>query len=85
MSRKLYNIIAEIMEVPVSEINDESSPETIENWDSFRGLVSADELRDKYDVKFILDDLISVKTVDDIKKNLAKYGVLLYERKSNCC
>ena len=29
------------MEVPVSEINDESSPETIENWDSFRGLVLA--------------------------------------------
>jgi acyl carrier protein len=79
MSRKLYNIIAEIMEVPVSEINDESSPETIENWDSFRGLVLADELETRYDVKFILDDLISVKTVDDIKKNLAKYGVLLYE------
>jgi acyl carrier protein len=76
---KLYNIIAEIMEVPVSEINDESSPETIENWDSFRGLVLADELETRYDVKFILDDLISVKTVDDIKKNLAKYGVLLYE------
>lgn len=67
------------MEVPVSEINDESSPETIENWDSFRGLVLADELETIYDVKFILDDLISVKTVDDIKKNLAKYGVLLYE------
>jgi acyl carrier protein len=79
MSSKLYNIIAEIMEVPVSEINDESSPETIENWDSFRGLVLADELETRYDVKFILDDLISVKTVDDIKKNLAKYGVLLYE------
>ena len=67
------------MEVPVSEINDESSPETIENWDSFRGLVLADELETRYDVKFILDDLISVKTVDDIKKNLAKYVVLLYE------
>lgn len=67
------------MEVPVSEINDESSPETIENWDSFRGLVLADELETRYDVKFILDDLISVKTVDDIKKNLAKYGILLYE------
>ena len=79
MSSKLYSIIAEIMEVPVSEINDESSPETIENWDSFRGLVLADELETRYDVKFILDDLISVKTVDDIKKNLAKYGVLLYE------
>ena len=77
MSRKLYNIIAEIMEVPVSEINDESSPETIENWDSFRGLVLADELETSYNVKFIIDDLISVKKVDDIKKNLAKRGVII--------
>ena len=75
----LYNIIAEVMEIPVSQINDESSPETIENWDSFRGLVLADELETKFDVKFTLDDLLSVKKVEDIKKNLAKRGVLLYE------
>jgi acyl carrier protein len=67
------------MEVPVSLINDESSPETIENWDSFRGLVLADELETKFDVKFSLDDLLSVKKVEDIKKNLAKHGVSLYE------
>jgi acyl carrier protein len=75
----LYNIIAEVMEIPVSQINDESSPETIENWDSFRGLVLANELETKFDVKFTLDDLLSVKKVEDIKKNLAKRGVLLYE------
>jgi acyl carrier protein len=66
------------MEVPVSTINDESSPETIENWDSFRGLVLADELETRFDVKFSLDDLLSVKKVEDIKKNLAKYGVSSY-------
>jgi acyl carrier protein len=67
------------MEVPVSTINDESSPETIENWDSFRGLVLADELETRFDVKFSLDDLLSVKKVEDIKKNLAKHGVSSYE------
>jgi acyl carrier protein len=67
------------MGVPISTINDESSPETIENWDSFRGLVLADELETRFDVKFSLDDLLSVKKVEDIKKNLAKYGVSSYE------
>jgi acyl carrier protein len=67
------------MEVPVSTINDESSPETIENWDSFRGLILADELETRFDVKFSLDDLLSVKKVEDIKKNLVKYGVSSYE------
>jgi acyl carrier protein len=65
------------MSVPVSRINDESSPETIENWDSFRGLILADELETQFSVKFVLEDLTSVKKVGDIKKSLGKYGILI--------
>lgn len=75
----LHNIIAEVMEIPVSQINDESSPETVENWDSFRGLILADELETRFNVKFYLDELVNVKNVADIKKNLTKHGVSLYE------
>jgi acyl carrier protein len=65
------------MSVPVSRINDESSPETIENWDSFHGLILADELETQFSVKFVLEDLTSVKKVGDIKKSLAKYGIMI--------
>ena len=65
------------MSVPVSRINDESSPETIENWDSFRGLILADELETRFSVKFVLEDMTSVKKVGDIKKSLGKYGILI--------
>jgi acyl carrier protein len=75
----LHNIIAGVMEIPVSQINDESSPETVENWDSFRGLILADELETRFNVKFNLDELTSVKNVADIKKTLTKHGISLYE------
>jgi acyl carrier protein len=65
------------MSVPVSRINDESSPETIESWDSFHGLILADELETQFSVKFVLEDLASVKKVADIKKSLAKYGIMI--------
>ena len=78
-SKILHNIIAEVMEIPASQINDESSPETVENWDSFRGLILADELETRFKVKFHLDELVNVKNVADIKKNLAKHGISLYE------
>ena len=65
------------MSVPVSRINDESSPETIESWDSFHGLILADELETRFSVKFVLEDLTSVKKVSDIKKRLAKYGIMI--------
>ena len=73
----IYDIVARVMSVPVSRINDESSPETIENWDSFHGLILADELETQFSVKFVLEDLTSVKRVADIKKSLAKYGIMI--------
>jgi acyl carrier protein len=73
----LYDIIAGALEVPVSRINDESSPENIETWDSFHGLILADELETRFSVKFVLEDLTSVKKVADIKRNLAKYRIFV--------
>jgi acyl carrier protein len=75
MSSNLLNVIANIMEVQVTEIDDESGPETIENWDSFRGLVLFEELERKYEVKFTLNELLKIKKITDIKYILSLRGV----------
>ena len=79
MSKKLFEIISQVMAIPISEINDKSSPENIEAWDSFNGLVLLDELESSFDVKFSLDEITDVKTVEDIKKHLKNHGVNLDE------
>ena len=79
MSIRLYNIISRVMSVPVSQINDQSSPETIERWDSFNGLVLVDELEAEFQIKFTLDEVLDVKNVGDIKKYLRKHGAVLNE------
>ena len=77
MSTKLYNIVSQVMNVPISRSNDESSPESIETWDSFHGLVLLDDLETTFNVKFTIDEVVSTKTVADIKRNLQKHGVVL--------
>ena len=77
MSKKLYQIIGKILDVPVSEINDESSPETIENWDSFNSLMLADELESEFNISFTLDEIIDSANVTAIKKHLKNHGVSL--------
>jgi acyl carrier protein len=62
------------MEVQVAEIDDESGPENIENWDSFKGLILFDELESKFNVKFTLNELLTVKKIKDIKKILSIHG-----------
>jgi acyl carrier protein len=65
------------MKMPVSEVNDESSPQNIERWDSFHGLVLLDDLETAFNVKFTLDEVTSIRTVGDIKKSLYNHGILL--------
>ncbi len=67
------------MQIPISEINDTSGPETIEIWDSFQRLVLLDDLETAFDIKFTLDEVLSINTVGDIKRNLRNRGVLLDE------
>jgi acyl carrier protein len=76
---ELYNIIRQIMNEPVSSINDLSGPETISSWDSFHGLILIDEIETKFNVKFTLDEVLNTKTVGDIKRNMQNHGVLFDE------
>ena len=75
MSKKLYEIISKVFSVQISEINDESSPETIESWDSFNGLILVDELESNFNIKFSVSEIIDVKNVKDIKRHLNDHGV----------
>lgn len=74
MSSNLLDIVANVMEVQVSQIDDNSGPETIENWDSFRGLILFEELETKFNVKFTLNELLNVKKIRDIKNILSVRG-----------
>lgn len=39
MSKKLYSLVAKVMSVPTESITDDSGPESIEGWSSFKGYV----------------------------------------------
>jgi acyl carrier protein len=79
MSDNLLDIVANVMEVQVSQIDDESGPETIENWDSFRGLILFEELESKFNVKFTLNELLNIKKIKDIKNILSIRGASFNE------
>ena len=77
MSKRLYSIIPKVMDIPISEINDESSPESIESWDSFNSYVLLDELETEFKTEFSIDEVVETKNVADIKKYLKKHGIKL--------
>ena len=77
MSKKLYELIAKVMNVPDASIGDNSGPESIESWTSFKGYVLLYELESEFKVKFTIDEAMDVKKVSDIKRHLVNHGVVL--------
>ena len=77
MSQRLYSLIAKVMNVPVSQVNDESGPKSIDSWTSFKGYVLLYELEEEFKTKFTIDEALDVKTVADIKRHLQNHGIAL--------
>ncbi len=77
MSEKLYRIIAKVMDIPINEVNDNSSPETIASWDSFNSYILLDELESEFKTEFTIDEVTETKNVSDIIKHLKAHGIIL--------
>jgi acyl carrier protein len=79
MTSEVYEIIARVFSIPVSQVTDESGPENVESWDSFNGLVLVDELESHFNIKFTISEITDVKNVFDIKRHLKNHNVDLDE------
>ena len=63
---KLYHLISHVLGIDVTEINEETSPENTQSWDSFNALVN---------VTFTMDEIESVRNVRDIIEVLSSYAI----------
>ena len=75
MDDDLITIVAKVFSITESEVNDNSSPENIESWDSFNGLILVDELENHFKIKFSISEITDVKTVSNIKRHLKNHNV----------
>ena len=75
MPKSLFEIISGVMNIPISQINDDSGVGTIEEWDSFNMYVLLNEIEKEFNIKFLLEEALEIKNVSDFKKQLEKYGV----------
>ena len=75
MREKLYEIVANVFNVELSKINDETSPENLEQWDSFNFYVLLDEIENQFSITFNLDETLEIKKIGDFKQLLEKNGV----------
>jgi acyl carrier protein len=72
MKDKLFRIISNVMNVPMELINEESSPDNVENWDSLKHLNLILAIEQEFGVIFSDEEIIEMMNVQlilEILKN----------------
>jgi acyl carrier protein len=72
---KLKQIIASVFNVDLSTISNETSPDTIENWDSLNHLNLVLALEEGFDVNFTEQQTVEILNYELIKISLQELGV----------
>ena len=70
MSKKVFEIVARIMGVPVEAVTSESSPETLANWDSLQHMKLILTIEESLDIQFNDEDIVGIKNVQDLLSRL---------------
>lgn len=73
MNDRIYTIVSKIFKVPLNTIDETSSPDTIETWDSLQHLQLILALEEEFGVQFSVDEITAMQTVGSI-------AAILHER-----
>lgn len=77
--KRLKAILSKVLGIDEAMITDKTSPDNVDTWDSFNALMLVSELEKEFNVKFTMEEIMSVKCVKDIKESLKKHGIELHE------
>ena len=65
---RIKNVISAVFEIPIQEINDESSSETILSWDSLKHINLVVTLEEEFEIEFNDNEILEMNNFILIKK-----------------
>lgn len=72
---RLKNVIGVVFNVEASTINEETSVDTVESWDSLNHLKLILALEQEFDISFTEEETVELLNYPLIKITLGEYGV----------
>ena len=72
---RIKNVMSAVFEIPVEQIQDKSSPDTIESWDSLKHMELIASIEDVFEVELSFDEIVAMRTFKEIKQVLSTKGI----------
>lgn len=73
--RTIEEVVSGVFGVDQASVNESSSPESIEGWDSMGHVNLVIALEQNFNVSIDIDDVMDMGSVGKIRKTLLEYGV----------
>lgn len=77
MDKKLAQTLAEVFELPPSEINEGITRDSISNWDSLRQMDLVVSLERDFNISLQMEDIVKMTSVLSIIQVLLEKGVAI--------
>ncbi|NQV18394.1 MAG: acyl carrier protein [Armatimonadetes bacterium] len=74
MEDRIKNVMSAVFEIPADSIDDDSSPESIESWDSLKHMNLVVTLEEEFDITLNDDEIFEMINYPFIKLIIAKYS-----------
>lgn len=75
MSDALLDLFAETLQVDVEMLNEDSSPDTVEQWDSLAAMNLVVAIEETFDVRLSTRDIMKMATIGVARQTLCEKGV----------
>jgi acyl carrier protein len=75
MSGRVAQVFADVLRVPVEDVNDDMSPDNTSQWDSKSSMELALAIEDAFSIRLSTKEIVSMRTVGIVKKVLRNRGV----------
>lgn len=70
MEQDVKAIVAEVLEIPVGQINEQTTMESVDTWDSLRHMEMIVAIERRFNVEFEAEEALEMTSIEGIKRML---------------
>ena len=75
MGTNLEGLLAELLQIPVAQVTPDLTMKDLDVWDSLKHMEVIAALEQQFELQFTFDEIVSMRSVRDIKRVLSNKGV----------
>ena len=75
VGKNLEQLLAELLQIPVTKVMADLAMKDLDVWDSLKHMEVIAALEQQFELQFSFDEIVSMRSVGDIKRVLSNKGV----------